>query len=408
MSIFPIDPRGNQPFWTGIIGKKHVGPDFIYPFAFSHTEENYPINQVGRNITLIKGLARDFLLKAKQNKKKFFLYIGFHDPHRCGHTNPELGAFCEKLGDGTSGHGVIPDWIPTVYTPDEVVVPYFVQDTPAARADLAAQYKTISRLDQGVGILLEALKDFGFDKNTLIIYTSDNGIPFPNGRTNLYDSGMAEPMLISSPFANQRWGQSTEAMVSLTDIVPTVLDWFDLPFPNYTLFGPNPVTLQGQSMLPLLEKEPSTGWDKVYASHNLHEITMYYPMRLIRTHDYKLIHNLNFKMPFMIDQDFYVSPTFQDLLNRTVEGQPTHWYKTLDDYYYREQWELYHLKQDPKEMKNLASDPAYKNVLEELMTLLMTWQRDTNDPWICSPSGVLEDKGHYPRSGVCPMLHNGL
>ena len=295
-----------------------------------------------------------------------------------------------------------------MYSPDEVEVPYFVQDTPAARADLAAQYKTISRLDQGVGLLLGALKDFGFDENTLIIYTSDNGIPFPNGRTNLYDSGMAEPMLISSPFATQRWGESTEAMVGLTDIVPTILDWFGLPFPNYTLFGPNPVTLQGQSMLPLLETEPSAGWDKVYASHNLHEITMYYPMRVIRTHNYKLIHNLNFKMPFMIDQDFFVSPTFQDLLNRTVERQPTHWYKTLADYYYREQWELFDLKQDPKEMKNLAGDSTYKDIMEELKAMLMIWQRDTNDPWICSPTGVLEDKGQYPHSGACPVLHNGL
>ena len=49
----------------------------------------------------------------------------------------------------------------------------------------------------------------------------------------------------------------------------------------------------------------------VYASQTHHEVTMYYPMRAIRTKRYKLIHNLNFKMPFPIDQDFYVSQTFQ-------------------------------------------------------------------------------------------------
>ena len=57
--------------------------------------------------------------------------------------------FCEKFGSGQSGFGVIPDWKPVYYRPEDVLVPYFVPDTPAARQDIAAQYTTISRLDQG-------------------------------------------------------------------------------------------------------------------------------------------------------------------------------------------------------------------------------------------------------------------
>ena len=298
-------------FWSGIIGKKHVGPDDVYPFAYSYTEENYPVDIIGRNITLIKELASDFLKIAQHKQQPFFLYIGFHDPHRCGHNNPQYGAFCEKLGDGGPGMGYIPDWHPISYSPDDVYVPFFIQDTLAARLDIAAQYRTISRLDQGVGLLLQLLKEYAFDENTLIVYTSDNGIPFPNGRTNLYDPGIAEPLLISSPFSTSRWGQYSNAMVSTTDLVPTVLDWFSLPLPNYTLFGPNPVTPLGRSLLPILDKEPGVGWDEVYTSHNLHEVTMFYPMRSVRTRRFKLIHNMYFKMPFMIDQDFYVSSTFQ-------------------------------------------------------------------------------------------------
>ena len=81
--------------------------------------------------------------------RPFFLYIGFHDPHRCGHTNPEYGQFCEKFGNGDPGMGLIPDWTPSIYQPDDVIVPYFVPETPVARADIAAQYTTVSRLDQG-------------------------------------------------------------------------------------------------------------------------------------------------------------------------------------------------------------------------------------------------------------------
>lgn len=79
----------------------------------------------------------------------FFLYIGFHDPHRGYHTHPQYGIFCEKFGNGEPGMGIIPDWKPVTYDPSEVEVPYFVQDTPVARRDIAAQYTTISRLDQG-------------------------------------------------------------------------------------------------------------------------------------------------------------------------------------------------------------------------------------------------------------------
>lgn len=303
--------------------------------------------------------------------------------------------------------GLIPDWKPVLYSPDEVIVPYFVQDTPAARQDIAAQYTTISRLDQGIGLILDEFRQAGFEQNTLIIYSSDNGIPFPTGRTNLLEPGMSEPYLVSSPYAPERWGEVSDAMVSLLDIVPTVLDWCDISYPSYTVLG-NDVKLTGKSVLPLLNKETSAGWDTIFASHNLHEVTMYYPMRVVRNKAFKLIHNLNYKMPFPIDQDFFVSPTYQDLLNRTQEGKPTKWFRTLDQYYYRDQWELYDLKTDPKELKNLFGKPDYQGVVKELQGKLQVWQNITYDPWICSPGSVLEDKGRYPRSGVCLSMHNGV
>lgn len=402
----PLILQQTGRFWTGIIGKKHVGPEGVYPFDFAYTEENNPINQVGRNITLIKNLVNQFFSQA--GDRPFFLYIGFHDPHRCYHTDPKYGMFCEKFGDGSPGMGIIPDWHPIDYDIDDVYVPYFIQDTPAARADLAAQYKTISRLDQGIGLILQELRSFGFDKNTLVMYTSDNGIPFPNGRTNLYDSGIAEPLLISSPVSTQRWGETSQTMVSHIDIVPTILDWFGLPPPKYNLFGPNEVNLQGHSLLPILDKEPDPTCGMVFASHDAHEITMYYPMRAVRDCRHKLIHNMYFKMPFMIDQDFYLSLSFQDLLNRTMQGRPTNWFKSLKDYYYRSEWEFYDLLHDPRELNNVADVPSYQDILNDLKGKLNDWQRSTNDPWICGPDSVWESKGLYPPAGVCLPLHNGI
>ena len=400
----PVILNKTKNIRAGIIGKKHVGPEYVYPFDYSKTEENNPILQVGRNITYMNELAREFL--DMYSKENFLLYVGFHDPHRCGHEDPQYGQFCENFGDGSPGMGVIADWKPVTYDPSEVVVPYYLPDTPATRADLASMYRTISRLDQGVGLMLKALEDYNVLNNTLIIFTSDNGIPFPCGRTNLYEPGMVEPMLVSSPFSSSRWGDKSNALVGMTDIVPTVLDWFGIPYPNYTLPGRiNRITLDGRSLLPLLEEEPSSGWDVVHASHNLHEVTMYYPMRVIRTKKYKLIHNLNYKMPFGIDQDFFISPTFQDLLNRTLKGEDTHWYKTLDEYYYRKEWEMFNIVTDPHELKNLAGNPDYAEVFNTLKEELLGWQYYTNDPWYCSPGGVWEVKDN---SATCMSMHNGV
>ncbi|KAL6261970.1 hypothetical protein P5V15_007053 [Pogonomyrmex californicus] len=376
---------------TGIIGKKHVGPSNVYPFDFAYTEENNSILQVGRNITYIKLLVREFL---SQNKTQpFFLYVAFHDPHRCGHSHPEYGNFCEKFGNGDVGMGTIPDWNPIYYQWEQVKVPYYIQNTEAARRDIAAQYTTISRLDKGVGLVLEELKNAGFKDNTLVIYTSDNGIPFPNGRTNLYDSGLAEPMMISSPIQGHRKNSVTYSMTSLLDIVPTILDWFNITYMDQDSDEMPSLQLTGKSLIPLLHKEPVENNTAIFASQTHHEVTMYYPMRAIRTKRHKLIHNINYKMPFPIDQDFYVSPTFQDILNRTRHHQPLPWYKTLKKYYQRPEWELYDLKYDPEELNNIAFKPSMKSVLIGLQKRLFNWLKTTKDPWLCAPDGVLENIG---------------
>ena len=78
--------------------------------------------------------------------------------------------------------GEIPDWQPVFYRPDQVVVPAWLPDTPATRQDIAAQYTTLSRLDQGVGLVLRELELAGHSQDTLVLFSSDNGIPFPLGK----------------------------------------------------------------------------------------------------------------------------------------------------------------------------------------------------------------------------------
>ena len=112
---------------------------------------------------------------------------------------------------------------------------------------------------------------------------------------------------------------------------------------------------------------------------------MYYPMRVLQKNNLKLIHN--FKMPYPIALDIFTSFSFRDILERTKNGTETGWIHTLKQYYYRAQWELYDLKSDPKELKNLINNPAYQAEVKELRQELLTWQRSTDDPRLCSPGG---------------------
>ena len=74
---------------------------------------------------------------------------------------------------------------------------------------------------------------------------------------------------------------------------------------------------------------------------------------------------------------------------RTKTGQPTHWFKTLDQYYYRDEWELFDLQADPKELNNLAHDPDHQKIFQQMNHTLFTWQAETNDAWRCMPHSIL-------------------
>jgi len=119
-----------------------------------------------------------------------------------------------------------------------------------------------------------------------------------------------------------------------------------------------------------------------------------------------LIHNINYQIPFPIDQDFYLSPSFQDILSRTKANQSLNWYKSLQEYYFRPEWELFDLKVDVEEKYNVAQKTSYQTVFEQLKTTLSNWQNRTKDPWICSPHAVLEDKGTFKNNPQCLPLYN--
>jgi len=201
--------------------------------------------------------------------------------------------------------------------------------------------------------------------------------------------------------------------VSHLDIAPTILDWFGIKSPTYKIFNQK-AEMNGISLLKYTQDDDDDNVSSfyqdenaIYGSHNLHEITMYYPIRYILLGNYKLIHNINFYSPFPIDQDFYLSDTFQEILDRTAKGKPLAWNKNLTTYYYRNEWELFDLKTDPQESKNLYFNKSMQKTLLLMKKKLYDWQNKTHDPWICSPHSVLEvNLNSKSNSLVCMPLLN--
>ncbi len=121
------------------------------------------------------------------------------------------------------------------------------------------------------------------------------------------------------------------------------------------------------------------GWDEVYASHSFHEITMYYPMRVLRERKYKLIYNIAAGLTYPSSMDLYNSHTWQWLLKHRINRLGR---RPLQQYLHRPAFELYDLDKDPDELHNLAANPAYAKELTRMKSKIKTFQQKTFDPWV--------------------------
>jgi len=336
---------------TGVIGKLHVGPLESFAFDFVAPERELWGN---RNVLAMAKRAGEFFNQNRQ--KPFFLLIGYSDPHRANR--------------GFANDRDYPGIRKVTYSPPDVPVPYFLPDCPEVRGELAEQYQAVSRMDQGVGLILEELKKSGRYDDTFIIFISDNGIPFPGAKTTLYDSGVHLPMIAKSPTVGEG-GSVNNAMVSYTDIVPTVLEWAQAPLPGYPLHG--------RSFLDILNQEHPEGWDRVFLSQTFHEITMYYPMRGIRTRRFKYLNNLFPELEFPPASDLYASASWQAILRREdgMMGK-----RSVKSYLHRDREELYDLSNDPNELVNVAANPSCAATLEEMRREVLSFRRETKDPWL--------------------------
>jgi N-sulfoglucosamine sulfohydrolase len=320
-----------QGYYTGMMAKTHLGPLGERQFQWYSPETSAALP--------------GFLDSA--GDKPFFLWVGFHDPHR----------------------PYQPGAIPHPHSPSKVRVPPYLADTPETRADLALYYDAIARMDADIGRMLDILEKRRLLENTLVIFLSDNGGPFPREKGTLYDPGTRTPLIFSWPREIHPGSVFDLGLVSTVDLAPTIME----------LTGATPPrAMQGRTFHSMLADPKSyAGRTYVFSERNWHDCDEH--QRAVRTPRFRLIRTDAYTdLPLCTAADIGGSPSFLTLRAWSKAGRLTAAQKRLFEAP-RARLELYDLAADPWELRNVADDPHYAKEVRELAGVLQDWMEQTND-----------------------------
>ena len=290
-------------------------------------------------------------LRERKSAKPLCLFVGTNWPHV---PWPEADASeAGKVGHVTS-------FIPP---PGHI-------DTPATRLWRARYAAAVKRCDDDLALIYNATyKRLG--PNTLFIEFSDHGAQWPFGKWNLYDAGTRTSLFAVWPGVIKP-GSKSDAMVSLVDVLPTLVQ---------AAGGNVPSEIDGRSLLPLLTGQQQKFRDHVFTTHSGDGKMNSYPMRSVRTDRWKYIRNLQLAAEYHTHID----------LGKPVDGSE-YWASWVErakkdpqaativsKYFHRPTEELYDLAADPHEQQNLAANPEHEQKLIELRARLDEWMKEQND-----------------------------
>ena len=224
-------------------------------------------------------------------------------------------------------------------------------DTPETRRD-AARFKASARLmDRKMGDVLDALRESGKGKDTLVIITTDHGIPFPGLKCNLTDGGIGVMLMLRGP-GGFSGGKIYDSLVSHLDIFPTICEISGIEPPQW---------LEGESLVSLVSGEAEMLRKEIFAEVNYHHT--FEPQRCVRTDRWKYIvsfhHNGQQSCDGSETKDVFNSHGWQ---SRPVAEK-----------------QLYDLFFDPFESNNLVGKSEYVSIERELHQRLNSWMEETGD-----------------------------
>jgi N-sulfoglucosamine sulfohydrolase len=336
-------------YWTAASGKWHLG-DYVrdrFDLVDDPGEAGFQTDpKTGKMLAKDDSGAAGWLptMRRRPKDKPFFLWLAALDPHR----------------------DYVENSIPKPHRPADVIVPPYLPDTSEVRKELALYYDEITRLDDYVGKVIAELERQGEAENTLVLFMSDNGRPFPRAKTTLYDSGIKTPLIARWPKQIRRGGVAN-GLISSVDIAPTILQLAGLAIPP---------TVQGKSFAAILIDPNATTRDAIYAEKNWHDYED--RARAVRTARFKYIRNDYPDLPLTTSADSGRSPTMDAIRRLRDAGRLTPEQSRIFQTP-RPAEELYDVIVDPHEFKNLAEDRRHAQTLAELREKLNQWGRETDD-----------------------------
>jgi uncharacterized sulfatase len=285
----------------------------------------------------------------------------------------------------------------------KIKVPPCLPDDPVVRSDIADYLTEIERFDRDCGALLAQIEAAGELDKTLIVITSDNGMPFPRAKANLYDAGTHMPLAMRWP-AKIKGGRVIDDFVSHCDLAPTFLDAAGVKAPP---------EMAGASLLPALVLDKSGIVDatrnRVFVGRERHAWVraggISYPARAIRTADFLFIENL---APDRWPAGDPESPADSEIerIFGDIDGGPSKAFilEHLDTApklfalacAKRPAEELYDLRKDPDQLVNIAAGKDYTAVKDDLRQQLDSWRAAMHDPRI---DGGGDEFERYPYYG---------
>jgi arylsulfatase A-like enzyme len=277
-------------------------------------------------------------------QKPFFLWVAFDDPHR-------------PYQDGT---------VAEPHDPDQVEVAPHMADTRETRADIARYYDEIARMDAVIGRFMDVLEARGLEEETLVVFLSDNGAPFPREKGTVYDGGVKAPLIFRWPGVVPR-GARHGGLMSVIDLAPTFLKLAAVDVPD---------DMQGEDIAAGLRDPALWQRSSAFSERNWHDCDEH--IRSVRTARYRLIQNAYIELPFGSPADVSSSPSWLALYELKIRGQLTDAQRLLFEAP-RPEIEFYDLENDSWELRNLAAEPQYQEEIAIHYSMLREWMVATND-----------------------------
>jgi N-sulfoglucosamine sulfohydrolase len=335
-------------YTVALIGKKHQRPAANFPFT--DLGGRHHDNGKGMDLDLDKAAA--FITAHKG--KRWCLVVASNQPHT-------------PWNRGEASR----------YTPAALTLPPYLVDTPETRAGLTTYYAEVTYMDAQMGRVLAALKASGQERNTVVVFLSEQGSNFPHCKWTCYETGLRSACLVRWPGVVTK-GATTEAMVQYVDVLPTL-------FAAAETATVEPVTkaiaeLDGRSFLPVLKGEAIEHREHVFGvqtSKGIYHGPDAYGIRTVRDTRYRLIWNLHWRGEFKNSVTKRFAPYLSWKKNATAgdafaESQYRRYAK-------RPEFELYDLRDDPYEMKDLSGSAAHAERLAALKVELRAWMKQQGD-----------------------------